>query len=304
MFELSVNFIKHSDFANCKSSLIYFCGILGYNLDLQQWCQPAYYTQVLAALQFDIRLILLEHALPSDQRDNLMKYSPTPLERFRSIHDPYLIEEREYPFNYIHKLLNYGMEASRNSVTRSRIRWSADDENLFWDGERLNMIEWKAFILRLIDTTEDMCAKELLFRPDGTLPQVNLYSLKDNPNRKEAGHYFAMQQPMILDNGRRYVLHQLKRHNKRAEMFQVAESGLKFFKAGVDYYETMLKKFKIFLLLIMMLTCGQTGRGTELTSLLFMNTINSERSVYIEDGQIMFITSYHKSMIIMDYLKV
>ena len=34
--ELSMDFIKHSDFVTCKSSLIYFCGILGYNLDLQQ----------------------------------------------------------------------------------------------------------------------------------------------------------------------------------------------------------------------------------------------------------------------------
>ena len=296
--------IKHSDFSSQKSSLIYFSGILGYNLEHQQWLQPAFYTQVLAALQFDIRIILLEDALPLNQRDSFNDCKPTPLERFQSIHDPYLVEEREYPFNYIHKLLNYGMEASKNSVTRSRIRWSPDNEVLFWDGERLNMKEWKEFIHRLLQRTEEMCAKELLFTPDGTLPQINLYSLKDNPGRKEAGYYFAMERPSMLDDGRRYVLYHLARHEKQREIYEIDEGGLKFFKAGVDYYEKVLKKFKIFLLLLMMLTCGQTGRGTEMTSLLFMNMINGERSVYIESGQIMFITSYHKSMAIMDSLKV
>ena len=299
-----MSFLKHSDFALCKSSLIYFSGILGFNIHLHQWEEPSSYTQILAGLQFCIRVILLEYSIPVDQRDNIRGIKPTPLERFRQVHDPYLVEGREYPFNYIHKLLNYGMQVSKDFITRSRIRWSTDNKLLFWDGDKLIMEEWKEFVLKLLAETENMCATELLFQSDGCLPRVDLYALKDNPNRKEAGHYFAIEQPELLDDGRRYVLHNLKRSEKRNNMFQVENQKLKFLKGGVDSYETWVRKFKKLLCILMMVTCGQTGRGSELTSLLYMNTMNGDRSIYIEDGQVMFITQYHKSQAIMDSLKV
>ena len=48
------------------------------------------------------------------------------------------------------------------------------------------MAEWKEFVLKVLAETENMCATELLFQLDGRLPRVDLYTLKDNPNRKEA----------------------------------------------------------------------------------------------------------------------
>ena len=126
-----MDFLKHSDFAVRKSSLIYFSGILGFNIHLHQWFDASSYTQVLTGLQFCIRVMLLEHALPLNQRNNFRGVNPTPLERFRHIHDPYLVEGGEYPFNYIHKLLNYGMQASKNFTTRSQIRWSKDNKLMF-----------------------------------------------------------------------------------------------------------------------------------------------------------------------------
>jgi len=166
------------------------------------------------------------------------------------------------------------------------------------------MAEWKEFVLKLLAEVENMCAVELLFQPDGRLPQVDLYALKDNPNRKEAEYYFAKEQPELLDDGRRYMIHNLKRSEKRNDMFEVENGKLKFLKGGVDNYENRVRKFKKLLCVLMMLTCGQTGRGSELTSLLYMNTMNGDRSIYIEDGQVMFITQYHKSQAIMDSLKV
>ena len=299
-----MSFIKHSDFDLCKSSLIYFSGILGFNIPLHKWMEPSSYTQILAGLQFCIRVILLEYSIPVDQRDNYRNVKPTPLERFRQVHDPYLVEGTEYPYNYIHKLLNYGMQASKNFTTRSRIRWSADNKLLYWDGDKLIMAEWKELVLKLLAEVENMCAVELLFQPNGQLPQVDLYALKDNPNRKEAGYYFATERPELLDDGRRYMMHNLKRSEKRNDMFQIENEKLKFLKGGVDNYEKWVRKFKKYLCVLMMLTCGQTGRGSELTSLLYMNTMNSDRNIYIEDGQVMFITEYHKSQAIMDSLKV
>ena len=41
-----------------------------------------------------------------------------------------------------------------------------------------------------------------------------------------------------------------------------------------------------------------------MTSLRYINTMEGDRSIYIEDGQLMFITEYHKSMALIDKVKV
>src|SRR5947207_1329006 len=88
----------------------------------------------------------------------------------------------------------------------------------------------RVILLKLLDEVENMCAVELLFQTNGQLPQVDLYALKDNPNRKEAGYYFATERPELLDDGRRYVMHNLKRSEKRNDMFQIENEKLKFLK--------------------------------------------------------------------------
>jgi len=52
------------------------------------------------------------------------------------------------------------------------------------------------------------------------------------------------------------------------------------------------------------LTCGVTGRGTEILSVRWKNSPASNRGILVEDGQVMLVTQMHKSVAIMDDLKV
>lgn len=84
LFELSVSLIRHSDYAKQLSSLIYYAGIRGYNIDYKQWRQPQDYTTILAGLQFCIRVLMLEHTLPIALRDQFTEHSiVTPVDKFR-----------------------------------------------------------------------------------------------------------------------------------------------------------------------------------------------------------------------------
>ena len=75
-------------------------------------------------------------------------------------------------------------------------------------------------------------------------------------------------------------------------------------KAGVDEYEADETKFRELLAILIMITCGLSGRGTKMTSLRYVNTMEGDRSIYVEDSQMMFIIEYHKSMVLMDEVKV
>src|SRR5438876_3054497 len=88
IFELSVLLIQHSDYAKERSSLIYFTGVLGYNLEWKQWRQPLQYTTILAGIQFCIRVIMLEASLPTEMRDNFNETSlENPVQAFRKVRD-------------------------------------------------------------------------------------------------------------------------------------------------------------------------------------------------------------------------
>ena len=72
----------------------------------------------------------------------------------------------------------------------------------------------------------------------------------------------------------------------------------------MDEYQADDDRFRELLAMLMMTTCGLSGQGTEMTSLRYINTMEGDRSIYIEDGQMMFVTEYHKSMALMDEMKV
>ena len=93
ILELSVLLIQHSDYAKERSSLVYFTGVLGYNIEWKQWRQPSEYTTILAGIQFCTRVIMLEAALPRINRDGIDETSPeNPVELFRKVRDKWLID--------------------------------------------------------------------------------------------------------------------------------------------------------------------------------------------------------------------
>jgi hypothetical protein len=93
LLELSVSLICHSDYSHVKSSLVYFTGVCGYNVDWKQWRPPQDYTPILAGLQFCIRIIMLEAALPREERNEFNENSEmTPIDCFCAVHDKWLID--------------------------------------------------------------------------------------------------------------------------------------------------------------------------------------------------------------------
>src|SRR5437762_13667902 len=65
-----------------------------------------------------------------------------------------------------------------------------------------------------------------------------------------------------------------------------------------------VNRFLEYMLILMYVTCGQSGRGSEVSSLLYNYMMDRNRNILIEDGQIMFVCEYHKSMAMMDDVKV
>jgi hypothetical protein len=140
----SLLFIEHRSFVKERSALLYFTGVIGYHLGWKRWRGPDDYTPILAGIQWVMRVLVLESAIPKEERDDWFElHTDDPLQYFNKSHHKYLVEGEAYPYDQIHTLLNYGMKASINVTSRSRIDWSPDRKTLYLDGKPLKMKAWK-----------------------------------------------------------------------------------------------------------------------------------------------------------------
>src|SRR6202022_987198 len=303
VLELSVLLIQHSDYATQRSSLIYFCGVLGFNVEWKQWRQPQDYTTILDGIQWCVRVFMLEAGLPMERRDDFTEESiVNPVDMFRAVRDKWLVVGEGTPFGYIHRLLNYGMQAAKNTTTRSRIRWSADSKTLYFDGRALKLELWREFVQELLETVEGLLSEQL-FMGDRELPAIDLNVMVD-PSNHDAGHYWVLDEENAWQKACARVMECLKLSDHWDGLVEVEGDGLSWNAAGVHEYEAKGVKLRELLAILVMIVCGLSGRGTELTPLRYVNTVDGDRGIYVEDGQIMFITEYHKSMALMDDVKV
>jgi len=126
-----------------------------------------------------------------------------------------------------------------------------------------------------------------LFREDGKIPLKDLNNPQyiDNPSRGEAGYYFAMARPNYLREGRARVLGNLKHSREHGSILEHKGECLEWIEGGVRVYEEWVYKLLKLLCVLIILTSRQAGRGTEMTSLLYRNSMEGDRNVMVEDGR-------------------
>jgi hypothetical protein len=72
----------------------------------------------------------------------------------------------------------------------------------------------------------------------------------------------------------------------------------------VRRYLRQVERFLEYLLFLTHITGGQPARGTEVTTTRFRNGYVQDRNIYVIDGQVVFISRYHKSQAMWDKPKV
>jgi hypothetical protein len=303
ILKLSVSLIKHSDFEREKSVIKYFAGIMGYDMREGRWKRPNHYTRILAGLQFCIRVILLEDSVPLEERDYYQHGTDkTPLEAFRTVHEKWLVDGTGTPYSWVHKLLNYGMTIAKDATGADRVRFSANRQHCYFDGHGFKVQEWKDMVRDIVRTMEKILSRDLLFCDEDTIVPMNPYDLVDNEYVHENGHYFAYLLPDHRHCARKVVLEALNQSEREWENLVRADGT--FDPDGVARYDKSVNEFLELLLLAINWTCGQTGRGTEMLCLLYKNKMSADRNIFVQDGQIMIATGYHKSQAVTEDLKV
>jgi hypothetical protein len=159
-------------------------------------------------------------------------------------------------------------------------------------------------ISNLIDRAESMLSRKLLFRDRDTIDFIDLYSFVNDERKRDVSHSFVH---LILDHrsrAREVIIKALSKTRQWEKYMPYSNGERQFTAKAKNIYTKDDEKFREILLLIMVFTGGQTGRGMESLTLRFENQQNGRRNIFVKDGQISIITSYHKSQAITDQVKV
>jgi Orsellinic acid/F9775 biosynthesis cluster protein D len=298
LLTMSMLFIQQDVHTVGVPILVYFSGILGYDKGTGLWKEPVNYTNILAGILWCMRVLVLEHTLPTDQRDELGRDTAIrPMERMKKVRDVWLVEEEDCPFATLHSLMNYGFVIAKDSVGNSRVKWSDDGQTILFQGHIMIMEQWKTFVFDIMTEAEEILSKRLMFLLDGKVPDINLWEFKDDQTREDIGYYFASEWKDGWDGGRSQMVDWLLEAGDPLGLLGEQDEGgvQEFIKSAVDEYNAIDREFRVLLYLVILFTAGGPPRGTEMMSIKFMNTRDGIRNFFVFLGRVMMVTSYHKS---------
>jgi hypothetical protein len=299
--DLCIALLDHKLHGKLTDSIVVgFLAVLGINKNRDGFDDAVLYTAKLSGIVKLAQLLVVQHAVV----ENKAGRTQFPNELVSELQDRFMVYGSNSPMNWILNLRAYGAKLRDNTTSSGFIYWSDDGQKLSYRSLEFTMNSLRWF---LHDQVEEACQilHDLLLLPKGDadrraerLPQVHLFSLKDDPTVHQANYSF-LQDPRnekILGGQERYLLGQVRQSPQLRRQFFNDSEKLLWNQKHVKRYIQLMQAFLRRLLLLVHITGGQPARGTELLILRWRNSARCEtRNIFIENGLVSFVTSYHKN---------
>ena len=137
-------------------------------------------------------MLNLKYYLSSKKRDwYIYDLNAISLIIFQDFHSFWLIDEIDYSFLYIHKLLNYNMNIFKDVIKGNNL-WFLNNDYCFYNNYKFEISKWKEMIKNIHRKVKCILSKWLLFHDSDKIELINLYifiDLKDNFNNDD---YFTI----------------------------------------------------------------------------------------------------------------
>ncbi|KAI9882246.1 MAG: hypothetical protein M1823_006007 [Watsoniomyces obsoletus] len=271
-----------------------------------QWLPPLQYTPILSALTYCVRLWLFGFYLksrpsaplhgvtdPSAQLQRLRERE----EMLQELCQQWLVNKQPTPMGEINALRLYGMSIARDTLPPSWISWSADGQTVCYKDKTITMEQWREWIKTMWKNARVCLRDELLLAQDDQ-PWLHVHSMTDLMAQSRPGYSFiqdprnnlsGLEQWLITRNSKTPTL--LDRFSRThpdnvAHRLWKKETAQQYFQRARYFLEVMMALIHI--------SSGLPARAPELLSTTFVNS-EQLRNVLIQDGQLVIITSYHKS---------
>lgn len=265
----------------------------------RQWMQIGKYTSILSQLIYDCQMIVLAQVLADTQDDREADIGA----RIMEIRDQWLLNDTDGPVAELLENRLLGFHIGRNEVPPAQLRWHVDGETLVWTDIIFHLSDLHNIVFRGMAEAQQILKEELCLSSDSTpadeIPNINLNLLVDNWDATSAGQSFLTdtRNASHIDPLRRWLI---TRVTQTPELFNTffsrnTQDDWMVTANSAQQYENAVFRFLQAIMVPVFLGSGQQGRRTEFIGLRWKNSILTTRDLFLHDGQMLFILSYHKT---------
>ena len=238
-----------------------------------------------------------------------------PLVMIDDMRERFMVRGTRSAFDWAYRLRAYAKKVLSNTTSEGYILWSEDGQTVTYKDASFTMDALKDFIAAQVREAQQQLEGLLLLHPDESredvVPKLPLHRLQDNHANTQQGWNFLKDprnEAVLEPGGESWIMNRVLGNRWLRDewvMLTKNQSSLQWKKLAVRAYFSKLDGFLERLLLLVHVTSGQPARGTEILSLQYSNTPQGHhRSIFIEDGLISTVTSYHKGYNITGSAKV
>jgi superfamily II DNA helicase RecQ len=282
-----------------SSGLIHFLAVLGIDSDANRLRTAKNYSYMLAGVVYCMRVLSVEHLLPSASRD---EQTDEDRERFLQHREKYLADGSYSPMSETLSLLAFGKHVALASGNAGNAYWSKDKKIFYLHGRPIYISRFRKMAQDTVAEAEQMLWEELFWvTKTEERFAVKLEQLIDDVTFERRGVSFVQHR----DNGLKDKLEwMLARAEQTEEGRRLQSSDRQWNLKQVKRYLRCVDRFLTLLMVCVHITSGQPGRGSEITTMRHRNGLLQDRNIFVMDGQVMTVVRYHKSQSQWDKPKV
>ena len=265
---------------------------------LKEACQ---YTSILSGFVKIAQMLILQSAVAATDRGDIEH----PADMLDEMRERFMIQGTRSPFNWASRLRTYAKKVRDSTTSLGYIEWNDEGDCVSYrDIRNLQMSQLSDFVRKQIAKAQDQLEALLLLHPEETRQQLGIrfwmHRLVDSAVENRKGWNFLQHtdnQSGPLPNRGEWLFQRVLQNDWLRDEFDDGKGGNKmtWSRNAVREYKAKVEAFLERLLLLVHLTSGQPARGTEVLSLRHMNTFHGyHRSIFIENGMLSSVTSYHK----------
>lgn len=280
-----------------ESPLVGFLAVMGIDENNNTLHEAPKYTPKLSALIKIAQLLVLQKSVVLAE-EGLVQDPLDPLDEMRK---RFMTLDNATPFTWALHLRSFGKRIRDCTTSLGYMRWSEDGQTVKYRDIELQIPVFKRFVLQQVQSAQQSLETLFMLGADESraeiVPRIALHQIRDDPTNVAPGWSFLKDRRNAdtIPPGDMWLLQRVVGSEKLRDRFCTLDGArhiiwdLKEFQL----YRAQVDQFLETLLLLVHLTAGQPARGTEITGLQYANTM-FHRNVFVEDGLVAIVTSYHK----------
>ncbi|KAJ5117450.1 DNA helicase recq5 [Penicillium atrosanguineum] len=298
--EFSLAIIQHSvRYRKFDSVLVSYAAVRFWSYKQGAWMLIGNYTSILSQLIYDCQMVVLAKVLAKTGNDRDTDIGAMIVD----IRDQWLLNDTEGPVVELLENRLLGFRIGQTEVPPAQLRWHADGETLVWSDVIFHLSDLHRIIFEGITEARRIFDQELCLSgrssPAGDIPGLDLGLLVDNWDATAPGQSFLTDSRNVsyFDPLKDWLISRVGKTQALFHTFwsQTAAGTWEVCADAVQQYEDAVQRFLRTIMVPFFLGSGQQGRRTEFDALRWRNTTLITRDLFLYDGQMLFILSYHKT---------